>query len=174
MRVYRKPNGGKASAPQLRHRLANGEIVIASTPTRSSCRTPWAARGRARESAVGAVAGNAKVGNRINIVTRWQAIEYVTSQNLDRRAFSLLEVHHGRPGAVGAWRKELVLAAGGFSEETLAEDQDLTLSIRRAGHAIVVRRRGDRLHRGARHAAHALAPAVPLELRHTAGGVEAA
>jgi peptidoglycan-N-acetylglucosamine deacetylase len=85
---------------------------------------------------VGAVAGNAKVGNRINLVTRWQAIEYVTSQNLDRRAFSLLNCITVVPGAVGAWRKSLVEKAGGFSEDTLAEDQDLTLSIRRRGYSI--------------------------------------
>jgi cellulose synthase/poly-beta-1,6-N-acetylglucosamine synthase-like glycosyltransferase len=85
---------------------------------------------------VGAVAGNAKVENRVNLVTRWQAIEYVTSQNLDRRAFSLLNCITVVPGAVGAWRKALVLEAGGFREDTLAEDQDLTLSIRRRGHAI--------------------------------------
>jgi cellulose synthase/poly-beta-1,6-N-acetylglucosamine synthase-like glycosyltransferase len=38
---------------------------------------------------VGAVAGNAKVGNRVNLLTRWQALEYITSQNLDRRYGSL-------------------------------------------------------------------------------------
>jgi cellulose synthase/poly-beta-1,6-N-acetylglucosamine synthase-like glycosyltransferase len=73
------------------------------------------------------------VGNRINLVTRWQALEYVTSQNLDRRAFSLLDCITVVPGAVGAWRRSLVLQVGGFKEDTLAEDQDLTLAIRRAG-----------------------------------------
>jgi cellulose synthase/poly-beta-1,6-N-acetylglucosamine synthase-like glycosyltransferase len=85
---------------------------------------------------VGAVAGNAKVGNRVNLVTRWQALEYVTSQNLDRRAFSMLNGITVVPGAVGAWRKSLVDAVGGFRNDTLAEDQDLTLSIRQAGHSI--------------------------------------
>src|SRR5205807_1518634 len=78
---------------------------------------------------VGAVAGNAKVGNRINLVTRWQAVEYVTSQNLDRRAFALLNCITVVPGAVGAWRRQLVLDAGGFSDQTMAEDQDLTLAL---------------------------------------------
>ena len=64
---------------------------------------------------VGAVAGNAKVGNRINILTRWQALEYVTSQNLDRRAFNLLNCITVVPGAVGAWRRELVEELGGFN-----------------------------------------------------------
>jgi cellulose synthase/poly-beta-1,6-N-acetylglucosamine synthase-like glycosyltransferase len=40
------------------------------------------------------------------------------------------------PGAVGAWRRELIERAGGFSADTLAEDQDLTLSIRKLGYKI--------------------------------------
>jgi cellulose synthase/poly-beta-1,6-N-acetylglucosamine synthase-like glycosyltransferase len=88
------------------------------------------------DPSVGAVAGNAKVGNRVNIVTQWQAVEYVTSQNTDRRAFSLLDCITVVPGAVGAWRKALVEAAGGFSDDTLAEDQDLTLAIRRMGYGV--------------------------------------
>jgi peptidoglycan-N-acetylglucosamine deacetylase len=60
----------------------------------------------------------------------------VTSQNLDRRAFSLLDCITVVPGAVGAWRRALVIKAGGFRHDTLAEDQDLTLTIRRMGHSI--------------------------------------
>src|SRR4029077_9622888 len=85
------------------------------------------------DARVGAVAGNAKVGNRINLVTRWQAVEYITSQNLDRRAFALLNCITVVPGAIGAWRRTLVVDAGGFSEQTLAEDQDLTLTLLERG-----------------------------------------
>src|SRR5205085_1604521 len=60
---------------------------------------------------VGAVAGNAKVGNRVNLLTRWQALEYVTAQNLDRRANDLLNCITVVPGAVGAWRRQLLLDA---------------------------------------------------------------
>ena len=83
------------------------------------------------------MAGNAKVGNRINLLTRWQALEYVTSQNLDRRAFDVLNGITVVPGAVGAWRRELVLEAGGFSSDTLAEDADLTMNILRRGCDVV-------------------------------------
>jgi cellulose synthase/poly-beta-1,6-N-acetylglucosamine synthase-like glycosyltransferase len=135
--VYTKPNGGKASALNFGLQRARHEIVIClDADTIFVANTVGELVEPLHDPTVGAVAGNAKVGNRINITTRWQAIEYVTSQNLDRRAFSLLNCITVVPGAVGAWRKDLVLAAGGFSEETLAEDQDLTLSIRRAGHAI--------------------------------------
>ena len=51
---------------------------------------------------VGAVAGNAKVGNRVNFLTRCQALEYITSQNLDRRALTVLDCVTVVPGAVGA------------------------------------------------------------------------
>ena len=46
---------------------------------------------------VGAVAGNAKVGNRINMITRWQALEYIVAQNLERRA--LVGAGHADRGA---------------------------------------------------------------------------
>jgi len=86
---------------------------------------------------VGAVAGNTKVGNRHNLLTRWQALEYITSQNLDRRAFDALNCITVVPGSVGAWRRKAVLEAGGFSNQTLAEDADLTFSIIRRGYKVV-------------------------------------
>jgi cellulose synthase/poly-beta-1,6-N-acetylglucosamine synthase-like glycosyltransferase len=134
IRVLRKPNGGKASALNLGVREARGEIVVAvdgdtifAPGAIEALTVPLA------DERVGAVAGNAKVGNRINLVTRWQAVEYITSQNLDRRAFSLLNCITVVPGAVGAWRRQLVLDAGGFSAQTMAEDQDLTLTLLRQG-----------------------------------------
>jgi len=137
VRVYRKANGGKASALNYGLAYASGEIVIClDADTLFAPDTVAELVEPLHDPTVGAVAGNAKVGNRINLVTRWQAIEYVTSQNLDRRAFSLLNCITVVPGAVGAWRKSLVQKAGGFSEDTLAEDQDLTLSIRRRGFSI--------------------------------------
>ncbi|HEY3257490.1 MAG TPA: glycosyltransferase, partial [Gemmatimonadaceae bacterium] len=135
--IYAKPNGGKASALNYGIARARGEIVIgldADTLFRRNTLRRLVAP--LADPSVGAVAGNAKVGNRINVITRWQAIEYVVSQNLDRRAFSLLNCITVVPGAVGAWRKSLVEQVGGFSEDTLAEDQDLTLAVRRNGGSI--------------------------------------
>ena len=86
---------------------------------------------------VGAVAGNAKVGNRINMITRWQALEYVTSQNLERRALAALGCITVVPGAVGAWRREALERLGGFPLDTLAEDQDLTIALQTAGYTVL-------------------------------------
>jgi cellulose synthase/poly-beta-1,6-N-acetylglucosamine synthase-like glycosyltransferase len=78
---------------------------------------------------VGAVAGNAKVGNRINLWTRWQALEYITSQNFERRAMDLFNVVTVVPGAIGAWRTSAVKKAGCYPVNTVAEDADLSMSL---------------------------------------------
>lgn len=135
--VFTKPNGGKASALNFGLRQTSREIVIGLDADTLFDRDTVAELVRPlADATVAAVAGNAKVGNRLNLVTRWQAIEYITSQNLDRRAFSLLNGITVVPGAVGAWRRHAVLAAGGFSHDTLAEDQDLTLSLLEAGYHV--------------------------------------
>ena len=86
---------------------------------------------------VGAVAGNVKVGNRRNLITRLQAIEYITAQNLDRRAYEVLNGIMVVPGSIGAWRTEAVIASGGYTTQTLVEDADLTVSVIRNDFRVV-------------------------------------
>ena len=85
---------------------------------------------------VGAVSGNAKVGNRNTLLTKWQALEYITSQNLDRKAFEFVNGISVVPGAIGAWRRQAVLDVGGYTTDTLAEDADLTIRLLRAGYRV--------------------------------------
>ncbi len=85
---------------------------------------------------VAAVAGNAKVGNRVNLWTRWQALEYITSQNFERRALNTMGAVSVVPGAIGAWRTEAVREAGGFHVDTVAEDADLTMALLRSGYRV--------------------------------------
>ncbi len=85
---------------------------------------------------VGAVAGNAKVGNRVNLWTRWQALEYITSQNFERRALNTMGAVSVVPGAIGAWRVEAVGEAGGYHVDTVAEDADLTMALLRNGYRV--------------------------------------
>src|SRR5882762_8636779 len=86
---------------------------------------------------IGAVAGNAKVGNRVNLWTRWQALEYITSQNFERRALDLFDVVMVVPGAIGAWRTEPVRIGGGYHSDTVAEDADLTMNILEQGYSVI-------------------------------------
>ncbi|PYS98689.1 MAG: polysaccharide deacetylase [Acidobacteria bacterium] len=135
--ILTKPNGGKAEALNLGLRRAKGEIVVAlDADTIFAPGTISALAHRFADETVGAIAGNAKVGNRVNLVTRWQALEYVTSQNFDRRAFSTLNCITVVPGAVGAWRRSLLEQIGGFSSGTLAEDQDLTIEVRKLNYHV--------------------------------------
>ena len=131
-------NGGKARAVNTGLERSHGEVVVALDadtqfePDTIAKLTRWFA-----DTAIGAVAGNAKVGNRINLLTRWQALEYITAQNLERRALAALDCISVVPGAVGAWRRSALVELGGFPTDTLAEDQDLTIAIQKAGYRAV-------------------------------------
>jgi cellulose synthase/poly-beta-1,6-N-acetylglucosamine synthase-like glycosyltransferase/peptidoglycan/xylan/chitin deacetylase (PgdA/CDA1 family)/spore germination protein YaaH len=137
VRLFTKANGGKAEALNFGLRHATGEIIVAlDADTIFPPQTIGALARRFHDPLVGAIAGNAKVGNRINLITRWQALEYITAQNMDRRAFASLNCITVVPGAVGAWRRALLDQTGGFASDTLAEDQDLTLKVRKLGYKI--------------------------------------
>ena len=77
------------------------------------------------------------MGNRVNLWTRWQALEYITSQNFERRALDLFDVVMVVPGAIGAWRTAAVKAGGGYHTTTVAEDADLTMSLLEQGYEVI-------------------------------------
>ena len=130
VQVLTKPNGGKAAALNFALEHLTEEIYVgidADTviaPDAISKLIPHFV-----DPTIGAVAGNAKVGNRVNLWTRWQALEYITSQNFERRALDLFHVVTVVPGAIGAWRTATVKEAGGYPLNTVAEDADLTMSL---------------------------------------------
>jgi cellulose synthase/poly-beta-1,6-N-acetylglucosamine synthase-like glycosyltransferase/peptidoglycan/xylan/chitin deacetylase (PgdA/CDA1 family) len=135
--VYSQANGGKWRALNAAYRLVATDIVVAIDADTVLCKdavrklvAPF------HDPKVGAVAGNVKVGNRLNILTRLQGLEYITAQNLERRAFDKINGMLVVPGAIGAWRVAAVRAAGGYSGDTLAEDADLTVSIQRQGYKV--------------------------------------
>ena len=135
--VLTQANGGKSAALNRGIATAHHEILVAvDADTIFEENTVANLVRHFHDPRVGAVSGNAKVGNRHNWLTRFQSIEYIYGFNLDRRALDLVNAIPVVPGAVGAWRKSLVLEMGGLSHDTLAEDTDLTLAIRRAGYEI--------------------------------------
>jgi cellulose synthase/poly-beta-1,6-N-acetylglucosamine synthase-like glycosyltransferase/peptidoglycan/xylan/chitin deacetylase (PgdA/CDA1 family) len=138
VRIIHQPNRGKSAA--LTHALREAHSQILVTIDADTTIAPNALGRLVRHFAdphVGAVAGNVKVGNRNRWLTRWQALEYITSQNLEKRAFDLLNCIPVVPGALSAWRAEAIASAGGFTSDTVAEDTDLTIAIRRTGWRIV-------------------------------------
>ncbi|HTL09279.1 MAG TPA: glycosyltransferase [Chitinophagaceae bacterium] len=140
--ILTKPNGGKASALNYGIAQSAAEFVVcidADTkllPNAVSLLMRHFYEDGANNNTTGAVAGNVKVGNEVNAITRWQAIEYITSQNFDRKAFAAVNAITVVPGAIGAFRKKALTEAGGFTTDTLAEDCDLTVRILRCGYTI--------------------------------------
>ena len=135
VRLICKKNGGKASALNLGVKESKNEILVCldgdtvfAKDTISKLVRQFA------DPKVGAVAGNVKVGNRINLLTIWQSVEYISSQNFDRRAYSLFNAIPVVPGAAGAWRKSAIIKAGGYQSNTLAEDTDLTFNLMMLGY----------------------------------------
>ncbi len=143
VQVLTKRNGGKASALNYGIAQTTNEFVIcidADTQLKPDAVSKLMQRMLTplpHETTIGAVAGNVKVGNDHNLLTKWQSIEYTTAQNFDRRAFDLINGITVVPGAIGAFRKEAIEAAGGFTSDTLAEDCDLTIRILRNGYQVV-------------------------------------
>src|SRR5947207_5403070 len=136
--ILSKPNSGKAEALNfgLEH-IGDAEFFVgidADTiiaPDAVSRLVPHFLNPK-----VGAVAGNAKVGNRVNLWTRWQALEYITSQNFERRALNTMGAVSVVPGAIGAWRTSAVQALGGYHTDTVAEDADLTMALLERGYRV--------------------------------------
>jgi cellulose synthase/poly-beta-1,6-N-acetylglucosamine synthase-like glycosyltransferase/peptidoglycan/xylan/chitin deacetylase (PgdA/CDA1 family)/spore germination protein YaaH len=133
-----KPNGGKAEALNFALEHLEEEIYIGIDADGVIAHD---AIGRLvchfANPKIGAVAGNAKVGNRVNLWTRWQALEYITSQNFERRALDLFDVVMVVPGAIGAWRTSAVKAGGGYHSNTVAEDADLTMNLLEQGFSVI-------------------------------------
>ncbi|WP_440446383.1 polysaccharide deacetylase family protein [Neobacillus bataviensis] len=137
VRLIKKTNGGKSSAVNLGFKEAKGEIVVAlDADTLIAENAISLLINHFKDENVAAVSGNVKVGNKGNLLTNWQHIEYVTGFNLERRAFAALNCITVVPGAIGAWRKTDVEEAGYYKEDTLAEDTDITLTLLRNGKKI--------------------------------------
>ncbi|MFI6641650.1 glycosyltransferase [Streptomyces sp. NPDC050504] len=138
VRVVRQHNAGKPAALNngIRHArhdivvMMDGDTVFEPSTVRELVQ-PFG------DTRVGAVAGNAKVGNRDSLIGAWQHIEYVMGFNLDRRMYDVLGCMPTIPGAIGAFRRSALDRVGGMSDDTLAEDTDITMALHRDGWRVV-------------------------------------
>ncbi|RII19825.1 Poly-beta-1,6-N-acetyl-D-glucosamine synthase [Streptomyces sp. YIM 130001] len=138
VRVVRQHNAGKPAA--LNRGLANARFDIIVMMDGDTVFEPATVRELVQpfgDARVGAVAGNAKVGNKDSLIGAWQHIEYVMGFNLDRRMYDVLRCMPTIPGAVGAFRRSALQRVGGMSDDTLAEDTDITMAMHRDGWRVV-------------------------------------
>ncbi|OIQ28037.1 MAG: glycosyl transferase [Alphaproteobacteria bacterium MedPE-SWcel] len=138
VRLISQPNQGKWSALNRALLGVNADIVVcidADTQIKTNAITQLVKH--FNDPKVGGVAGKIIAGNKVNLLTRMQAFEYATSQNVERMAFDLVNGILVVPGALGAWRVSALRKAGLYSDATLTEDADLTIQVNRAGYRIV-------------------------------------
>jgi cellulose synthase/poly-beta-1,6-N-acetylglucosamine synthase-like glycosyltransferase/spore germination protein YaaH/peptidoglycan/xylan/chitin deacetylase (PgdA/CDA1 family) len=135
--ILTQANGGKAAALNHGLEFVTEEVFVGIDA--DTIIAPDAIRRMVAhfiDPRLGALAGNAKVGNKINLWTRWQALEYITSQNFERRALNTFSAVSVVPGAIGAWRTLAVKECGGYHIDTVAEDADLTMALLQAGYKV--------------------------------------
>ena len=170
VQVLTKENGGKAAALNYALDRIHEEIYVgidADTviaPDAISKLVP-----HFEDPRIGAIAGNAKVGNRVNLWTRWQALEYITSQNFERRAMDLFHIVTVVPGAIGAWRTAAVKAAERLSTQHRGRRCRPHHEYPGAGLQGRLRRSRAGLYRGSHRCKRTHAPAVSLVIRNSAG-----
>lgn len=147
LRVINQPNNGKSSA--INNGIANArpESNIIVTLDADTLFMPQTIRLMVRHfvrnshqkdfTPVGAVAGHIKVGNRRNIITAWQSLEYISGICVTRLAEDAIGAIAIVPGACSAWNRHALEQIGGLSEDTLAEDADATLTLHKHGYRIL-------------------------------------
>lgn len=138
IRLIQVENGGKAKALNTGMRKSKHKIiaVLDADAVLHPDALFYFAR-HFRNNSIGAVAGKVCTTNSSNFLDICQTIEYAIGQNIEKRAFSALGAVGVVPGPAGAWNKKFLLSVGGFSTDTLVEDQDMTLTILRMGKRVV-------------------------------------
>lgn len=154
IKIYKKENAGKASALNFGINKAKHDIVIlVDADTQFKKNSIHNLVRHFQDPKIGAVAGNVQVGNdyftqldngvvnpKFNLLTIFQRIEYITSQNFFREAFELVNIITIVSGAIGAYRKSAIFEVGGISTDTLAEDGNLSFDVLKNGWKIVYER----------------------------------
>jgi peptidoglycan/xylan/chitin deacetylase (PgdA/CDA1 family)/GT2 family glycosyltransferase len=138
VRLVRVENGGKARALNTGLEYAKYDtIVVLDADAVLDKDALWHFTRHFADPNVGAVAGKVRTTGSSTLLDLFQTLEYAVGQNIDKRAFSLLGAVGVVPGPAGAWRRKVIMKLGGFSTDTLVEDQDLTLTILRAGYRVI-------------------------------------
>ncbi len=128
--VLRQRNRGKGEA--LNHGIgySKGELLCCvDADSRLEPASLLYAVQHFRDPRVGAVAGNVKVGNRRNFLTRMQALEYIEGLNMVRRSQGYFSAVNIIPGPLGVFRRTVLEQVGGYDRDTFAEDCDITIKI---------------------------------------------
>ncbi len=138
VQVHKIPNGGKGNALNYGIGVAKSDFLLCvDADSRLDPDSLNYAIRHMKDPKVAAVAGNVKVLNRQKILTNLQALEYIIGQNLMRRIQGLFRCVGIVPGPFGLFRRQAIEEVGLYTDDTYAEDCDLSLRLLAAGWDIV-------------------------------------
>jgi cellulose synthase/poly-beta-1,6-N-acetylglucosamine synthase-like glycosyltransferase len=130
VKVVRRPNGGKFAALNTGIAVSSGEIIMTVDADSMITRASITEMVRGFENPeVAGVAGNLKVFNRNNLLTKLQALEYIVQIQIVRRAFENFGSLTVASGAFSAFRKTALEEAGFYDPDYLLEDFDITIKM---------------------------------------------
>ena len=138
VKIIQQENQGKPRALNNGIRSSTGDIIVtvdADTTIDKEALGKIAER-FALNKQLGAVAGNVKVNPEPKIMNAVQSAEYATGINLVRKGQSVLGCVMIVPGPIAALKREAVEKVGYFSDDTFAEDFDITAKILKAGYRV--------------------------------------
>ena len=130
LKVVHRPNGGKFAALNTGIAVSTGEIIVTVDADSLIARAAISEIVKGFENPeVAGVAGNLKVFNPTKLITKLQALEYITQIQIVRRAFENFGSLTVASGAFSAFRKTALEEAGWYDPDYLLEDFDITIKL---------------------------------------------
>ncbi len=135
--VLKKPNGGKAKALNFGMEKSTGDLImVVDSDSKISDDAVELMVDYFNDQEIGAVAGSVFISNRVNTLTKLQALEYIEGLNMVRNGQAFFRLVSIIPGPIGMFRKSALLEVGGYDSDTYAEDADLTMKLIGKGYKI--------------------------------------
>jgi len=133
-----KASGSKARAVNYGIPFSRGEIIVTvDADTILEPSSIFELVEAFSNPAVGGVSGNIRVLNRVNLLTRLQAYEYLVAMEAGRRFQAISGALIIIPGAFGGIRRRLAYSIGFFDPDTITEDFDITLKVHKSRMKVV-------------------------------------
>jgi cellulose synthase/poly-beta-1,6-N-acetylglucosamine synthase-like glycosyltransferase len=135
--VLKKPNGGKAKALNFGIERSTGDLImVVDSDSKISDNAVELMVDYFNDQEIGAVAGSVFISNRVNTLTKLQALEYIEGLNMVRNGQAFFRLVSIIPGPIGMFRKSALLEVGCYDSDTFAEDADLTMKLIGQGYKV--------------------------------------